>query len=114
MEPALILIALVALLAVGAILGRRIRATRGTVGTPIPPGTTGVVQASLTPVGTVLLAGETWSARAVDDRPVERDARVRLVRLDGLTAIVEPIAEATPSPASPEPSSPSAPPADRT
>jgi membrane protein implicated in regulation of membrane protease activity len=112
MEIVLVLLVLVALAAVGAWLGRRIRATQGTVGTPIPPGTTGVVQAALAPVGSVLLAGERWTARTTDDRPLERDTRVRLVRLDGLTAIVEPLPGPTGS--TTEPSTPPDPPADRT
>lgn len=81
----------VALIAVGVILGSRMRPSAGTVGRPVPAGTTGIVQAPLTPLGTVLLGGETWSARTPDDRPLERGARVRLVRIDGLTAFVEPL-----------------------
>jgi membrane protein implicated in regulation of membrane protease activity len=104
---------IIGLFAVGAILGRRIMATRGTVGAPIPAGTTGVVQATLGPVGTVLLAGETWTARTPDDRTLERDTRVRLVRLDGLTAIVEPLEPDAEFP-SPPPSPPAPLPADRT
>ena len=82
---------LVALVAGGVYLGRRIRASSGTVGASVPPGTPGIVQAPLEPTGTVLLGGETWTARTTDDRHLERDARVRLVRVDGLTAIVEPV-----------------------
>jgi membrane protein implicated in regulation of membrane protease activity len=94
----------VALLAVGALLASRLRPPAGTVGRPVPIGTPGVVQAPLTPLGTVLLGGETWSGRATDDSPLARGARVRLVRIDGLTAIVEPVDPAdeppmpTPSP----------------
>ena len=42
------------------------------------------------PLGTVHLAGETWSARTPDERLVPRDTPVRLVGFDDLTAIVEP------------------------
>ena len=109
MEPVIVLL-LVALAAGGMYLGRRIRASSGTIGAPMAPGTPGVVQAPLEPTGTVLLGGEPWTARATDGRRLERDARVRLVRLDGLTAIVEP---ADPLGPATEPSPPPpAPPAD--
>ena len=89
MELVLFLV-LVALAAAGVFLGRRIRASSGTIGAPVPPGTPGIVQAPLEPIGTVLLAGEQWTARTADERHLERDVRIRLVRFDGLTAIVEP------------------------
>jgi membrane protein implicated in regulation of membrane protease activity len=99
------ILVLVALAAGGVYLGRRIRASAGTIGTQVPPGTPGFVQAPLEPTGTVLLGGEPWTARATDERRLERDAHVQLVRFDGLTAIVEPAAPLTESsprpPASP-------------
>jgi membrane protein implicated in regulation of membrane protease activity len=96
---------LVALAAGGVYLGRRIRASSGTVGAPVPPGTPGIVQAPLEPTGTVLLGGEPWTARATDERHLDRDAHVRLVRFDGLTAIVEPAEPAAESSLAP-PASP--------
>ena len=81
----------------------------GTVGTPVPLGSPGVVQAPLAPLGTVHLAGETWSARTADGTELGRDARVELVRFDRLVAIVAPAAAPSPSsarlqpPASPAP-----------
>ena len=104
MELAAILV-LVALAAGGVFLGRRIRASSGTIGAAVPPGTPGIVQAPLEPTGTVLLGGETWTARTTDERRLERDARVRLVRFDGLTAIVEPADRMT-EPSPPPPASP--------
>ena len=104
MELVAILV-LVALAAGGVYLGRRIRASSGTIGTTAPPGTPGIVQAPLEPTGTVLLGGEPWTAHAADGRHLERDARVRLVRFDGLTAIVEP-GRATHRPSPPPPASP--------
>jgi membrane protein implicated in regulation of membrane protease activity len=96
---------LVALAAVGVYFGRRIGASSGTIGTSVPPGTPGVVQAPLDPTGTVLLGGEPWSARTTDERRLPRDTHVRLVRFDGLTAIVEPVERpadlTTPPPAPP-------------
>jgi membrane-bound ClpP family serine protease len=70
----------------------------GAVGVPVPLGTEGVVQAPLEPLGTAYLAGEQWSARTADTRPVPRDTPVRLVGFDGLTAIVEPTGGPAPSP----------------
>jgi membrane protein implicated in regulation of membrane protease activity len=100
-----IILVLVALAACGVYLGRRVRASSGTVGAPVPPGTPGIVQAPPEPTGTVLLGGEPWTARTADERRLERDARVRLVRFDGLTAIVEPI-EASTEPSLRPPASP--------
>jgi membrane protein implicated in regulation of membrane protease activity len=99
------ILVLVVLAAGGVFLGRRIRASSGTVGATVPPGTPGIVQAPLEPTGTVLLGGETWTARAADAQPLERDTRVQLVRFDGLTAIVEP-AELPSQPPLPPPASP--------
>jgi membrane protein implicated in regulation of membrane protease activity len=100
-----IILVLVALAAGGVYLGRRIRASSGTVGAKLPPGTPGIVQAPLEPTGTVLLGGESWTARTADERRLERDAHVRLVRFEGLTAIVEPI-EASREPSLRPPASP--------
>ena len=69
---------------------RRMASPSGTVGTPVPLGSPGVVQAPLAPLGTVHLAGETWSARTADGTELGRDARVQLVRFDRLVAIVAP------------------------
>ena len=88
-----------------AIMAARTRAMRppaGTVGVPVPLGTTGVVQAPLSPRGTVYLGGETWSARTPSEASLDRTTPVRLVGFDGLTAIVEPLGPGeipTPSPA---------------
>jgi membrane protein implicated in regulation of membrane protease activity len=99
------ILALVALAAGGMFLGRRIRASSGTVGAPLPPGTPGIVQAPLEPTGTVQLGGEAWTARSADEQRLPRDTRVQLVRFDGLTAIVEP-AEPLPEPSLGPPASP--------
>jgi membrane-bound serine protease (ClpP class) len=76
--------------AYAAIRVRRMVAPRGTVGTAVPVGTTGIVQAPLAPQGTVHLGGETWSARTADGGELDRDAPVRLVSFDGLIAVVVP------------------------
>jgi membrane-bound serine protease (ClpP class) len=82
---------------------RRMASPAGTVGTPVPLGSAGVVQAPLAPLGTVHLAGETWSARTADGTVLARDDRVRLVRFDRLVAIVAPDPAPAPSATRPQP-----------
>jgi membrane-bound serine protease (ClpP class) len=57
----------------------------------LPLGIEAEVRRPLDPLGSVYAAGEEWSARSADDRPLERGTPVRVVRQDGLTLIVEPI-----------------------
>jgi membrane-bound serine protease (ClpP class) len=104
---------LMGLLAIAAVRTRRMRATAGTVGAPIPAGEPGVVQAPLDPVGSAYLAGESWTARTADGSSLPRDATVRLVAFDGLTAVVEASPESTPT-APPQPPPPPSAPADGT
>ena len=68
---------------------RRMKGPKGQLGVPVPPGTSGIVQAPLAPLGTVQLGGETWSARTADEHLLPRATPVRLVGFDGLVAIVE-------------------------
>jgi membrane-bound serine protease (ClpP class) len=56
----------------------------------IPAGTPGEVRSPLAPIGSVYAAGEEWTARSVDERLLERGTRVRVIRDEGLTLIVEP------------------------
>jgi membrane-bound serine protease (ClpP class) len=84
---------LMGLITIAAVRTRRMAAPAGTVGVRIPIGTLGTVQSPLDPVGTAYLAGEPWTARAADGDSVPRDAAVRLVGFDGLTALVEPSTE---------------------
>jgi membrane protein implicated in regulation of membrane protease activity len=96
---------LMGLVTIMAARTRNLRAPAGTVGVPVPLGTTGVVQAPLSPLGTVHLAGETWSARTPAEATLDRTTPVRLVGFDGLVAIVEPLApgEAPTPPPAPAP-----------
>jgi membrane-bound serine protease (ClpP class) len=87
---------LMGFITLAAIRTRRMPSPAGVVGTPVPLGTAGVVQAPLRPLGTVHLAGETWSARTADERPLDRAAPVRLIGFDGLTAIVELLPDGAP------------------
>ena len=95
---------LMGLITVAAIRTRRMVAPAGSVGVPVPAGAAAVVQAPLTPLGTVFMAGEPWSARAVDGTWFLRGAAVRLVGFDGLIALVEPAPD--PSPATPAAAAP--------
>ena len=60
-------------------------------------GEPGKVARPIDPVGSVLAAGEEWSARSVDGRPIARGVPVSVVRRDGLTLYVEPAGAAPPA-----------------
>jgi membrane-bound serine protease (ClpP class) len=63
----------------------------GTTGGPtLPLGTAGDVRRPLAPTGSVYAAGEEWTARTADGRPLERGTAVRVVGQEGLTLLVEP------------------------
>ncbi len=79
-----------ALIVMTAIRSRSIVTGQGLVGARLPTGTPAVVRRPLEPVGSVYAAGEEWTARTVDDRPLERGTTVRIVGVDGLTVLVEP------------------------
>jgi membrane-bound ClpP family serine protease len=53
-------------------------------------GAIGSVRSMLSPVGIVYAAGEEWTARSADDRPLPPGTSVRVVGQEGLTLIVEP------------------------
>jgi membrane-bound serine protease (ClpP class) len=78
------------LIVIGAIKTRAMRGSDGTVGVSLAPGFPGEVRRPLEPIGSIYAAGEEWSARGVDDRPLQRGTPVRVVRIDGLTLVVEP------------------------
>ncbi len=82
--------AFMALVAWASVRSRRLVASPGLVGAALPVGVTGVVRRPLEPLGSIYTAGEEWSARAVGDRPLPRGTAVRVVGMDGLTALVEP------------------------
>jgi membrane-bound serine protease (ClpP class) len=86
---------LMSLVTIAAIRSRRMTATVGTVGASTPVGAAGEVRRPLEPIGSVYLAGEEWTARTEDERALPRGTAVRVVRFEGLTAIVEPLAPST-------------------
>jgi membrane-bound serine protease (ClpP class) len=81
-----------ALIVVAAVRSRGMPAPAGMVGSAkgLPPGVAGVVRRAIEPVGSVYVAGEEWSARSIDGRPLERGTPIRVVDTEGLTVIVEP------------------------
>ena len=91
-----------------AIRTRRWRTAEGLIGAGLPANTVGEVRRPLTPVGSVYAGGEEWTARSLDGRSLERGTTVKVVRLDGLTLIVEP-SEETVTPGSTPASSPATP-----
>jgi membrane-bound serine protease (ClpP class) len=79
-----------ALITVTAIRTRRMTGSTGLIGEAVRSGTQGIVKRPLEPLGSVHIAGEEWTARSVDDRPIERGTPVKVVAVDGLTVLVEP------------------------
>jgi membrane-bound serine protease (ClpP class) len=84
--------AFVALISFTAIRTRRMVSSPGLVGSGVgvSSGMRGVVRRPLEPTGSVYAAGEEWTARSADDRPIERGTPVMVVGVDGLTVLVEP------------------------
>jgi membrane-bound serine protease (ClpP class) len=80
----------VALIAATAIRTRRMVGSTGLIGTTVISGAQGVVRRPLEPLGSAYIAGEEWTARSVDDQPIERGTPVKVVAVDGLTVLVEP------------------------
>jgi membrane-bound serine protease (ClpP class) len=87
--------AIMVLVAWGAIRSRTLAADPGTAGAPFVIGSLGSVRRPLEPAGSVYVAGEEWSARSNDDRPVERGTAIRVVAVEGLTLVVEPDASSS-------------------
>jgi membrane-bound serine protease (ClpP class) len=84
----------VALIAFGVVRSRSYGRGGPVVGR-IEPGALGQVRSPLKPVGSVFSAGEEWSARTADGKPLERGAAVRVTKVEGLTLTVEPDASSS-------------------
>jgi membrane-bound serine protease (ClpP class) len=78
--------------AVWGALQSRGKPSGGTVGPVLEEGGKAVVRRPIEPLGSIYAAGEEWSARSADGRPLERGVAVTVVRMDGLVAVVEPAA----------------------
>ena len=83
---------LLALVVFAAVRSRGMAAPAGLLGSPapLPAGMLGIVRRPLEPIGSIHIAGEEWTARSADDRPIERGTPVKVVAVDGLTVLVEP------------------------
>ena len=79
-----------ALIVVAAYRTRRMAAGPGMIGSPLDVGTAGVVRRPLEPLGSIYAAGEEWSARTADNEPLARGTTIKVIGVEGLTAIVEP------------------------
>jgi len=86
--------ALVALIVFGAIRSRRIGLGVGS-GVHVFAGAFGEVRAPLSPIGSVIAAGEEWSAKTADGRSLDRGTPVRVIKVEGLTLTVEPDASSS-------------------
>jgi membrane-bound ClpP family serine protease len=64
---------------------------RARVGAETLPGTAARVVERLDPMGRVQVHGERWSARTTSAEPVEAGAEVRVLALEGLVLVVEPV-----------------------
>ena len=83
------------LIAWAAIRSRSLVATPRTAGAPVVPGGLGSVRRPLDPIGSVYVDGEEWTARVAGGAHLERGARVRVVKIEGLTLFVEPEASSS-------------------
>jgi membrane-bound ClpP family serine protease len=87
-----IAIVILAVVAVPRILQRR-RGTDETFGaggqTTVPIGSIGIAKTDLDPSGVVLVVGEQWTADSNGGIRIADGSRVRVVRQDGLTLLVE-------------------------
>jgi Membrane-bound serine protease (ClpP class) len=82
------------LIVFGAISSRRIGRVLP-LGAHVALGTIGQVRSPLSPLGSVLAAGEEWSARSADGQPLERGTHIRVTKVEGLTLTVEPDASSS-------------------
>ena len=69
------------------------RRRRAAVGAEALVGAGADVVRRLDPFGHVKVGGELWRARSIGAEPVETGSRVRVVTLEGLTLVVEPVVE---------------------
>jgi membrane-bound serine protease (ClpP class) len=78
-----------ALIATMAVRTRTMASPTGTSPVSVPVGTIGQVRKPLEPIGSIYAAGEEWSARSRDERPLPRGTPVHVVQTDGLIAVVD-------------------------
>ncbi len=76
-------------IAYAVVRNRRVVTAEGLIGAGLPRDVVGEVRRPLTPIGSVYAAGEEWTARAADERPLQRGTAVRIISQEGLTLVVE-------------------------
>ncbi|HSH22082.1 MAG TPA: nodulation protein NfeD [Candidatus Caenarcaniphilales bacterium] len=76
-------------IAYAVVRNRRVVTAEGLIGAGLPRDLVGEVRRPLTPIGSVYAAGEEWTARAADERPLQRGTAVRIISQEGLTLVVE-------------------------
>ena len=86
--------ALVALVVYGAIRSRRVGLAVH-IGAHVAAGAIGEVRSPLSPIGSVIAAGEEWSAKTADGRSLDRGTPIRVIKVEGLTLTVEPDASSS-------------------
>jgi membrane-bound serine protease (ClpP class) len=89
--------AFMTLIVFAAVRSHRMGTAAGLIGAGLPSNAMGEVRRPLNPIGSVYAGGEEWTARAADERTIDRGTPVRVIRTDGLTLVVEP-AEGSASP----------------
>ena len=86
----LVTAAFMALIVLAAVRTRSMGTAEGLIGAGLPSNATGEVRRPLNPIGSVYAGGEEWTARAVDERTLERGTPVQGDGQEGLTLVVEP------------------------
>ena len=80
-----------ALIVYAAVRSRGMASPLGMVGSAmLPAGVTGSSAGRSSRSDSIHAAGEEWTARSANDRPIERGTPVKVVAVDGLTVLVEP------------------------
>lgn len=86
------IISLVCLLALALVVALY-KNKKAAAGKKQPPGQLGHVHTTLSPEGTVLIDGELWGARAVDERAITPSTLVRIVGSEDHLLLVEELNE---------------------
>jgi membrane-bound serine protease (ClpP class) len=97
--PAIVVISATAAVLVAIIVFGAVRSRRIGLGAPqgvhVATGAIGEVRSPLSPIGSVIAAGEEWSAKTADGRSLERGTPIRVIKVEGLTLTVEPDASSS-------------------
>jgi membrane-bound serine protease (ClpP class) len=86
--------AFVALIVYGAIRSRGVGLVVAS-GVHVAAGAIGEVRSPLSPIGSVIAAGEEWSAKTADGLSLDRGTPIRVIKVEGLTLTVEPDASSS-------------------